>query len=197
MISKITGKLLYKSPSKIIVMTSGVGFEILISIKTYEKLPDIESNIDIDTHLYVKEDDLKLIGFLDLKEKDLFLKLLTVSGISVRIALSSLSFYSIDDLCRMIVDSDVDFIKRIPGIGKKLAERIIIELREKLESIGSKEDSLIFADSKIEEIKDALRSLGYSNQEINNAFSRLDIQKIKESSTQDILKTILKEVYNK
>ncbi len=197
MISKITGKLIYKSPSRIIVMTSGVGFEILISLKTYEKLPKVDSTVDIDTHLHVKEDDLKLIGFLDLKEKDLFLKLLTVSGISVRIALSSLSFYSIGDLCKMIVDSEVDFIKKIPGIGKKLAERIIIELREKIEAIDSKESTLIFADNKVDEIKDALRSLGYSNSEINHAFARLNMEKIKSKSTEDILKIILKEVYNK
>jgi holliday junction DNA helicase RuvA len=197
MISKISGKLIDKSPSRIIVMTSGVGFEILISLKTYEKLPKVDSMVDIDTYLYVKEDDLKLIGFLDLREKDLFLKLLTVSGISVRIALSSLSFYSIAELCKMITESEVDFIKRIPGIGKKLAERIIIELREKLEKTDQKESTLIFADHKIDEIKDALRSLGYSNSEINNVFSKLDTDKIKNNSTEDILKIILKEVYNK
>lgn len=197
MIAKISGKLIDKSPSRIIVMTSGVGFEILISLKTYEKLPKVDSMVDIDTYLHVKEDDLKLIGFLDLREKDLFLKLLTVSGISVRIALSSLSFYSIADLCKMITNSEVDFIKRIPGIGKKLAERIIIELREKLETTDPKESTLIFADHKVDEIKDALRSLGYSNVEINHVFLKLDTDKIKNNSTEDLLKIILKEVYNK
>jgi holliday junction DNA helicase RuvA len=197
MISKITGKLVYKSPSKIIVMTYGIGFEVLISLKTYEKLPNVDSDVEINTHLYVKEDDLKLIGFVDLREKDLFLKLLTVSGISVRIALSSLSFYGINELSKMIIESEVDFIKRIPGIGKKLAERIIIELREKLETFDTKESTIIFADNKLEEIKDALRSLGYSNPEINHVFSRLSMEKVKNSSTEDILKLILKEVYNK
>jgi holliday junction DNA helicase RuvA len=197
MISRLNGKLSHKSASRIVLMTSGVGFEILISLKTFERLPDIGSDLDIETHLHVKEDELKLVGFLDPREKELFLKLLTVSGISVRIALNCLSFYSVKELCNMIAGSDSELIKRIPGIGKRLAERIVIELREKIGQAEFESKGPVFESEKETEVKDALRSLGYSNSEIANALKKLSMGSLKTDTTEVILRRILKEVYDR
>lgn len=197
MISKISGKIIEKSPTRIVLQTAGIGFELLISLKTFERLPELESDLAIETYLHVKEDDLKLVGFLDPKEKELFLKLLTVSGISVRIALSALSFYSVRDLCKMIVESQADMIQRVPGIGKRLAERVIIELREKIESMTPADSTMVFSDGQAEEVKDALKALGYSSAEIDHALAKINIDTWKEKSTEEILKSVLKEVYHR
>lgn len=196
MIAKISGKLLQKFPSSIIIQAGGIGFEVLISAKTFEKLPDVNNDIELDAYLHVREDDLKLVGFSSLREKELFLKLLGVSGVSIKIALSAFSLYNADELKKTIINGEVELIRRIPGIGKKLAERIILELREKLA-----DEETIFGipgyfweDKKIQEVKQALRILGYSLREINKAFSKIESKDIKDMRTEDIIKLVLREV---
>lgn len=196
MIAKIEGKLLQKLPSSIIIKTGGIGFEIFISAKTYQELPDTGSNIELDVYLFVRDNELKLIGFFNLKEKELFLKLLEVSGVSVKIALSAFSIYSVDELVRIIKNRKVELIKRITGIGKKLAERIILELREKLEEDESRmvTSGYFWDDEKILEIKEALKTLGYSSIEISRVLTKVNFDKIKDMKTEDILKIVLKVV---
>src|SRR3972149_6696313 len=133
MIARLNGKLIEKIPTKVIIDISGVGFEVLISSRTYEKLPAIGNVTSLNIYTHVREDEIRLIGFGIEEEKDMFLKLISVSGISVKIALSSFSIYSADELTRIILSKDVDLIRRIPGVGKKLAERMIVELKDKFE----------------------------------------------------------------
>lgn len=196
MIAKISGKLLQKFPSSIIIQAGGIGFEVLISAKTFEKLPDINNDIELDAYLHVREDDLKLVGFSSLREKELFLKLLGVSGVSIKIALSAFSLYNADELKKTIIDGEVELIRRIPGIGKKLAERIILELREKLadEETIFEIPGYFWEDKKIQEVRQALKTLGYSLREINKAFSKIKSKDIKDMRTEDILKLVLREV---
>jgi Holliday junction DNA helicase RuvA len=196
MIAKLFGKIIKKSPSSIIVRTGGIGFEVLISGKTYEKIPGVGSDIELDIYTHIREEDLKLVGFIDEDDKDIFLKLLGVSGISIKIALSALSIYSGQELGRIITDREVDLLRRIPGIGMKLAERIILELKDKIKE--EKISEILGVDfkgsEKIREVKEALKTLGYSPAEITRAISRLNIETIDRERIEEILKIALKEI---
>ncbi len=196
MIARLTGRLIEKQPGAIILQTGGVGFEVLISSRTFEKLPEVDNEVTLNIHTHVREEEIRLIGFLNANEKELFLKLFNVSGISVKIALSSLSIYSADDLRRIIINKDVDLIKRIPGIGKKLAERMVLELKDNLEDseLEAAYVGVSGENEKISEVKQALKTLGYSVPEINNVLKKINISTLLEKRTEDILKTALKEM---
>ena len=196
MIAKIFGKIIKKSPSSIIVQAGGIGFEVLISSRTFEKIPEKGSEVELDIYTHVREDELKLVGFLDTDDKDFFLKLLGVSGISIKIALSSLSIYSGQELKRTIANREVDLLRRIPGIGLKLAERMILELKDKLEEYKVEREALagLAENEKIYEVEQALKTLGYDSREISKAISKLSIDVIKKEKIEHILKIALKEI---
>jgi Holliday junction DNA helicase RuvA len=196
MIAKLFGKIIKKSPSSIIIRAGGVGFEVLISGKTYERIPAVGSDIELDIYTHIREEELKLVGFIDEDDKDIFLKLLGVSGISIKIALSALSIYSGQEIGRIITDREVDLLRRIPGIGLKLAERIILELKDKIkeEKISEILGGDFRGSEKIHEVKEALKTLGYSPAEITRAISRLNIETIDRERTEEILKIALKEI---
>ncbi len=196
MIAKIFGSIIKKSPSSVLVRSGGIGFEVLISSKTSEKIPGKGSEVELDTYTHVREDEIKLVGFYSEEEKEIFLMILGVSGISIKIALSALSIYDAAELKRIITMKEVDLVKRIPGIGRKLAERMILELKDKLE-IEDRIDSLdpsLAENDKIYEVKQALVTLGYSSREIDKALSKIKAENIKEAKIEDILKAALKEV---
>ena len=196
MIAKIFGKIIKKSPSSVIVQAGGIGFEILISSRTFEKIPEKGSEVELDIYTHVREDELKLVGFVDDADKDFFLKLLGVSGISIKIALSALSIYSGEELKRIIANREVDMLKRIPGIGIKLAERMILELKDKLEEykVRGAELAGLAENEKIYEVKQALKTLGYNSREISKAISKLSIDVIEREKIENILKIALKEI---
>lgn len=196
MIAKIFGKIIKKSPSSVIVQAGGIGFEILISSRTFEKIPEKGSEVELDIYTHVREDELKLVGFVDADDKDFFLKLLGVSGISIKIALSALSIYSGEELKRIIANREVDMLKRIPGIGIKLAERMILELKDKLEEykVGGAVLAGLAENEKIYEVKQALKTLGYGSREISRAISKLSIDVIEREKIENILKIALKEI---
>jgi len=196
MIARISGKIIKKMPSSVIIQTGGLGFEILISGRTFEKLPDAGKDVELDIYTHVREDELRLVGFFTSKEKELFLKLLNVSGISIKIALSAFSIYGADELENMIINREVDLIKRIPGIGKKLAERAILELREKLseEVFEGIRPEYLAENEKIYDVRKALKTLGYDSKEINKAMAKIDTKNARDMKTEDILKLVLKEV---
>ncbi|MCL4415877.1 MAG: Holliday junction branch migration protein RuvA [Actinobacteria bacterium] len=196
MIARLNGKLIEKLPTKVIIDISGIGFEILISGRTYEKLPAVGNVTSLNIYTHVREDEIKLIGFGIEEEKDMFLKLISVSGISVKIALSSFSIYSADELTRIILSKDVDLIRRIPGIGKKLAERMIVELKDKLEEseFENLKTAGTFENEKISEVRQALKALGYNTREIDKVIGKMNIENLKNMRTEEILKLALKEV---
>ena len=196
MIARICGKLIEKLPTRVIIDISGVGFEVLISSRTYEKLPAIGNVTSLNIYTHIREDEIRLIGFNSEEEKDLFLKLISVSGISVKIALSSFSIYSVDELTRIILSKDVDLIRRIPGVGKKLAERMIVELKDKLEEseFDNLKTSGTFENEKISEVRQALKALGYNVREIDKVIEKINIEDLKNMRTEEILKLALKEV---
>jgi Holliday junction DNA helicase RuvA len=197
MIAKIKVNILEKTPSSVIVSTGGIGFEVLISGRTFEKLPEKGELVELDIYTHVREDEIRLVGFFSKEEKEIFLKLLAVSGISIKIALSTLTIYGHQELRRIITSRDIDMVKRVPGIGKKLAERLILELRDKFdeeEMIAGEAAGLALKGDMIFEVRQALKTLGYNSREINKALAKLKPEEIEGSKIEDILKKALKEV---
>jgi holliday junction DNA helicase RuvA len=193
MISRLSGKLVFKSLSKIIIDVSGIGFDILISSRIFEKLPDLNKDFTIDTYMHVREDEVLLVGFTNQQEKDLFLKIISVSGVSIKIALVIFSSYSSDELKKIIVNGESDMLRRVPGIGGKLSERIILELKGKITEDTGEREGISSGNIKITEIRDALKSLGYTNDEIHKMLQKIGRKFIEDSNIEDILKAALRE----
>src|ERR1700751_2452769 len=137
MIAHLRGRLLVKHPNQAIVETGGVGYEVTISVPTFSDLPAAGSEVALHVHTHVREDQLSLYGFLRIAEKHLFEKLLTVSGIGPKLAITILSGMAADEMVGAIRGNDVAKLTRIPGVGKKTAERMVLELRDKLPETGA------------------------------------------------------------
>ena len=137
MIAFLRGKLLEKHPNQIIVETGGVGYDVVIPISTFSALPDSGAEVKLRIHTHVREDALSLFGFLTLDEKTIFEKLISVSGIGPTLAIKVLSGMATSDLTAAIRNRQVEQLVRIPGVGKKTAERIVLELKDKLEGVAA------------------------------------------------------------
>ena len=136
MIAFLRGTLLEKHPNQVIVDTGGVGYDVLIPVSTFSALPDAGAEVRLRIHTHVREDALMLYGFITTAEKAIFEKLISVSGIGPKLAITVLSGLNTADLVTAIRNSQVDQLVRIPGVGKKTAERIVLELKDKLDAIG-------------------------------------------------------------
>lgn len=168
MIEYLKGILIKSAPDYAIVEVNSIGYRLLIPISTYEKLPVPGSEVEVDilTHLYVREDDLTLYGFAAEDERSLFLMLLGVSRIGPKVALGVLGGIPVSSFKSAVVSGDVDLLSSIHGIGKKTAERLILELKDKItllprirEEAGK--SGLRQADDKVTDVMRALLSLGY------------------------------------
>jgi holliday junction DNA helicase RuvA len=162
MIAHLRGKLLAKHPNQAIVETGGVGYDVTISVPTFSDLPAAGAEVSLHIHTHVREDALALYGFLRSSEKQLFEKLITVSGIGPKLAITILSGMAADEAVGAIRGNDVARLTRIPGIGKKTAERMVLELRDKLPEAGTAVAVTVPAMSAVEEdVLSALVNLGY------------------------------------
>jgi len=132
MIAFLRGSIIEKHPNQVIVETSGVGYDVQIPISTYTSLPDAGSQVSLRIHTHVREDALLLYGFWTMEEKLVFEQLISVSGIGPKLAITVLSGLATPDLVQAIRTSDIARLVRIPGVGKKTAERIVLELKDKL-----------------------------------------------------------------
>src|SRR6516164_1369961 len=137
MIAHLRGKLISKHPNQAIVEAGGVGYDVAISVPTFSELPSVGSDVALHIHTHVREDAIALFGFLRADEKQLFEKLITVSGIGPKLAITILSGMPTSDMVGAIRANDHARLTRIPGIGKKTAERMCVELRDKLEALGT------------------------------------------------------------
>ena len=171
MIAFLEGTLAGKTASCAYLNVGGVGFEVGMSQSSLSKLPSTGEQVLVHTYLQVRDDGMSLFGFMSLEEKALFEKLITVSGIGPKVALAALSSYAPDQLANLIAAQDVAAVQRIPGIGKKTASRIILELKGSLdEGIGG-----LFAEEErnvskaAEGAKEALLSMGFTATEIELA----------------------------
>jgi Holliday junction DNA helicase RuvA len=162
MIAHLRGKLLVKHPNQVIVETGGVGYDVTISVPTFSDLPNLGGEVSLHIHTHVREDQLALYGFLRLAEKQLFEKLLTVSGIGPKLAITILSGMQADEMVGAIRGNDLARLTRIPGIGRKTAERMVLELRDKLPPpAAGKEPTTPVMTPVEEDVLSALLNLGY------------------------------------
>jgi len=172
MIAHLRGKLLAKHPNQAIVETAGVGYDVTISVPTFSDLPALGAEVVLHIHTHVREDVIALYGFLRSSEKSLFEKLITVSGIGPTLAIKILSGMAADEMIGAIRGNDVTRLTRIPGIGRKTAERMVLELRDKLPEAGTATTPVVPAMGATEEdVLSALMNLGYQRAAAEKALS--------------------------
>ena len=194
MIDSIFGKLIKKEPTFAVADMDGIRLKINISVATFEKLPQIGESVELMTYLHVREDILDLYGFADDVERDVFKKLIGVSGIGPRSAVTILSGATPQEFKKRIISEDVKSLTVIPGIGPKTAKRIILELKEKFVDEDVDISNLVGDDKMSNEIKDvvqALLSLGYKRGQINDALKKIkDVDEL-EGSVEELIKKAL------
>ncbi len=172
MIAVINGKLIEKTPPQIVVDCQGVGYEVEVPMSTFYTLPELGSQIKLLTHFVVREDAQLLYGFATVEEKQAFRQLLKVNGIGAKSALSILSGVSLDDLIIAINQQDVAVLTQVPGVGKKTAERLLLELKDKFAMSDS--ISAGTTTSTTQDILNALVALGYHERESMKVVKSLD-----------------------
>ena len=172
MIAHLRGKLIAKHPNQAVVEAAGVGYDINITIPAFSELPAVGAEVALFIHTHVREDALALYGFLRAPEKQLFEKLIGVSGIGPKLAITVLSGMPADSLVAAIKGNNLAGLTRIPGIGKKTAERMVLELRDKLDAFG--QPPAAAAASPVEEdVLSALVNLGYNRGVVEKMLSRV------------------------
>jgi holliday junction DNA helicase RuvA len=172
MIAHLRGRLISKQPNQAIVEAAGVGYELNITVPTYSELPALGAEVALFVHTHVREDALSLFGFLRTQDKQLFEKLISVSGIGPRLAITILSGMQADAAVAAIKGNNVAALTRIPGVGKKTAERMVLELRDKLEAFGV--PAAAAAASPVEEdVLSALVNLGYNRALAERVLARM------------------------
>jgi Holliday junction DNA helicase RuvA len=171
MIAHLRGKLLAKHPNQAIVETSGVGYDVTISVPTFSDLPALGGDVALHIHTHVREDLIALYGFLRPSEKLLFERLITVSGIGPKLAITILSGMAADEMVGAIRGNDIARLTRIPGIGKKTAERMVLELRDKLPEAGSPAPAAPSLNPTEEDVLSALLNLGYQRPAAEKALA--------------------------
>ncbi len=194
MIGSLRGQLIAKQAPLIIVECAGVGYEVETPMSTFLELPAVGTEIFLHTHLLVRDDAHSLFGFSTQAEKVLFRLLLKVSGVGAKMSLAILSGMGVGDFERCVRYEDTAMLVKIPGVGKKTAERLIIEMRDKIEqspaqAIMAKAGKVV-TDSRSEAI-DALVALGYRPAEVKRLLARLDIE---DKSAEDIIRLALRQV---
>ena len=193
MITQIKGRLVEKSPTELVIDCNGLGYLVNISLNTFSLLSDSE-NISLYTHLQVKEDSHTLFGFYEKTERNLFRKLISVSGIGASTARTMLSSLNPEEIQRAILSENVSTIQSVKGIGLKTAQRVIIELKDKVSLINEGSDfNIDFANTKREESLSALEVLGYSRKQTTKVVDKL-ISEISEISIEEIIKNALNKL---
>lgn len=177
MIGHLRGRLVRKAPPALIVDVNGVGYELEAPMSTFYRLPEVGSEVELATHLVVREDAHLLYGFATEDERRLFRDLLRVTGIGPKIGLALLSGIDVDTFMRCVEAQDVDALTRIPGIGRKTAERLLIEMRDRIRALGQLPASIPVAGSVAgarAEAYAALVALGYRPVEVNRLLQGVD-----------------------
>ncbi len=196
MISHLKGRLEHVDRAHLVVDVGNVGYHVHVSSGTLGRLPKIGDKVQLFTYQVVREDDISLYGFLTREERNLFRLLLSVSGIGPKASMSIISGFPIDKIVTAITQGDVDLISSVPGIGKKTAQKLIIELKDKVAKAYAIKPSDMTAGIKgdqtvVQDAISALISLGYSPREARETITRSDID-LSSGSVEDIIKQALK-----
>jgi holliday junction DNA helicase RuvA len=191
-IARIRGTLLDKSPSRIVVDVGGVGYDLLVPLSTFYGLGEAGTTVALRVHTHVREDALALFGFATALEQDLFERLIAISGIGPKLALAVLSGIDAPDLVRAIRAQDVARLTRIPGVGKKTAERIGLELKDRLPAAAvAAEPAAAGPDDRRADLLSALTNLGYKGAVAEKAVDTA-VKKTPDASFEDLLRDILR-----
>jgi len=206
MYSYFKGVLAEKAPDLIVIDVNGIGYELKIPLSTYEAMPELLSEVKVYVYTYQNDDGIRLFGFLTKAEKELFRLLIAINKVGPKLTLSLMSYLTISDLLTAIATQNHTTISKVPGIGKKTAERLIVELKDKLEDISgletksrteseTKTGKASLYDMKVQEVENALSSLGFKPYEIKRTIASIAISG--DSSTEDIVKACIKHIYMK
>jgi len=198
MIYYLSGILKEKAPTSIILDVQGIGYEVKIPLSTYEKLPDKDKPCFIYTYLYISmnQDEIRLYGFSSIAEKAIFVRFIAISGIGPKIALSIISSMNIGMIIKAIQNAEDGLISKVPGIGKKTAQRIIIELKDDIlkftDLLDATEKTSI--DSSFVEVEKALVALGYNPRDIHKALHSLK-EEDRNLPVEQQIKLVIKQMY--
>ncbi len=188
MINYLIGEIIAKNENSVVLENNGIGYEIFASATTISTLPVLGANARIYAYLHVREDELSLYGFSTLEEKEMFLKLIDVSGIGPKVALGILSGIRLFDLAVAIKTGDTKLLSTIKGLGKKTAERIVLELKDKISVVGfenHESQTLAVDENMIDEATEALVALGISK---NDAYRLARENSAGSESAEDIIR---------
>lgn len=190
MIALLTGKLVLKAADHLVLDVSGVGYEVFVPLSTYYEIPGPGDELTLHIHTHLREDSLSLFGFLTIQEKEAFLQLLSVSGIGPRLALAVLSSMTVEDLVCSVQSSDDARLCSIPGIGKKTAARLVLELKDKVKSLGTKtpphpSDGRPAPPNEMDDAVSALINLGYKKSVAEDALRK--VQRVRTGAGVEVL----------
>ncbi|MDC1286738.1 Holliday junction branch migration protein RuvA [Gammaproteobacteria bacterium] len=194
MISRLTGILAAKRAPQILIDCNGVGYEADVSMTTYYQLPEIGQQLSIWTHLLIKDDAHSLIGFSGEAERRLFRQLIRINGVGPKMALAILSGIDNQQFALCIANGDVAMLTRLPGVGKKTAERLIIEMRDKVDALMGDNVSVVIAPgdhSAASEAVEALQALGYRSSDAEKMISRAQQQDEASNNASQLIKLAL------
>ena len=177
MIGSLNGLIISKKPSEVLLEVNGIGYEVYIPLSTSFKLPSVDQTVQLLTHLLVREDQHTLYGFITEDERKLFRALIKISGVGAKLALTILSGINVEGFIRSVQMQDVDTLVHLPGIGKKTAERLLVEMKDKVGQMGdiAQNDAVESKDLRIiKEAHNALTSLGYKSVEARKILDGID-----------------------
>lgn len=195
MIGSVRGRLASKQAPFIVVECGGIGYEIETPMSTFLELPQPGTDVFLHTHFHVREDAQALFGFVTSQERQLFRAVLKVSGVGAKMALAILSAMSVTDFHRAVQQEDSAMLVKIPGVGRKTAERLIIEMRDRLEAaVLPKVSERTGSPDARGEAFDALIALGYKPQEVRRLLAQLDTE---EKSAEDIIRSALRQAVSR
>jgi len=199
MIALLTGRLAFKAPSHLALDVKGVGYEVIIPLSTYYNLPNVQDSLTLSIHTHVREDAIQLFGFSTPQEKDAFVLLLSVSGIGPKSALGILSALPVSDLVSAIQSGDVEKLETVPGIGKKSAGRLVLELKDKLTKlhpalVPSDAQLLKGRDEQFDDALSALTNLGYRTSDAKEALKAAQQLRSGPLTLQELIRESLKKL---
>jgi Holliday junction DNA helicase RuvA len=177
LIGSLNGLIISKKPSEVLLEVNGIGYEVYIPLSTSFKLPSVDQTVQLLTHLIVREDQHTLYGFITEDERKLFRALIKISGVGAKLALTILSGINVEGFIRSVQMQDVDTLVHLPGIGKKTAERLLVEMKDKVGQMGdiALNDTIESKDLRIiQEAHNALTSLGYKSVEARKILDGID-----------------------
>jgi len=195
MIAQLCGQILSKNPPEVVVVVAGIGYAILCPMSTFYQLSDTGSNVLLYTHLSIKEDSHTLFGFITKDEKILFRELIRVNGVGPKVALAILSHLTVGSLVECISNEDADLLAKTPGIGKKTALKLIVELQDRLDKVEFSSGIMALgvvknnSNPNAKKALEALQSLGFKAKEANNMIAAIEDQTL---STEELIRQALK-----